>query len=1260
MILICVGVLAIALPRALADPAADVPHPQLKLRGFGSEHGIHNLVINDVVQDGAGFLAVATNDGVYRFDGERFVRYPTRGSNSIDTLALDADGKLCGGSRHGLICWNGLAFDATGTDGLPAVQVRKLVAHGRELWAATDHGLYVRRGHAPFTAVTDWPGSAAPRAMWVDAQGLIADNDSTLELRTPDGSWLELGRDVGLGEERIESVLRDREGALWIRSAAHAWWLPAGGARVHDVSDGLPPSYDTSVMALGRHGEIWAGVDRGIAMRDGDSWRVFGADAGIPALPARSLLLDREDTLWIGSTGGGLFQLLGRGLVEHHDRAHGLPGEFVWAIHRDDRGTLWIGTDHCLARVVNGVWRCAEGTEGRTVRSFAFTGDGGIFLGGVPPEVLYRAPDGSIHPLGNAASGPDHHILAMLIDDHHDLWIGTRGGLFRLAGAVPGPLERVIVPGQPKDLWVSSLTLDEQHRVWFASQSGLGVLEAGRWRVLGASDGLASSLTQYVMQRADGRMCVTYLGAIGLACFRYARGEVTAVERIGVADGLTSGEVYQFGEDARHRLWVGTGDGIDVSTPAGFDHFDEHHGLAGNDSAAMAFLLDRDGSIWTGSSNGLSHVAAQRYDGPSPPPSVAVLDARLGQDALHPGAAPLRVPHDHNTFDVRFAVTSFLDVASAEYQTRMQPAEQSWRTIRLRDAAYPALPPGAYEFELRARLGGGAWGPTTVLRFAIAAPWWQTGWFYAAIGAVALSALGGLYAWRQRVVMRRKNAQLIAQSDANFRAVIESMADLVSVYRDGRLAYVNAAGLRLFGLDGSGEWRDDADLRTRIHPEDQARAQQWRSSGQAAGDPIELRLRGGDGSWRECEISTVTAAFGGRPALVLTGRDVTERKRMQSKLLVSDRMASLGTLAAGIGHEINNPLTYVMGNLDVLREALDGDAWPPDSERVELLRMIAESSDGAQRVSQIVKGLRSFSRSDGTKVGPVDLVHVVEQAVKLTANELNHHARLVRDYAPTPPVIADDGRLTQVVINLIMNAVHAIPVGRRDAHQVTLRTRSDRGTAVIEVQDTGSGIAPEVLQRVFDPFFTTKDVGEGTGLGLSICHGIVSGFGGQISIESTVGQGTTVRVALPGAAPAEVQDAPAPVAPPASPRNRVAIVDDDPMVGEALRRALSRDNEVCVFAEARALLDQIATGKRFDAIVSDVMMPTMTGLDLLDELERVEPDQAARMVFITGGVFTEETRRRLDQVAAPRLDKPVMLADLRALIATAGSRARRD
>jgi signal transduction histidine kinase len=238
---------------------------------------------------------------------------------------------------------------------------------------------------------------------------------------------------------------------------------------------------------------------------------------------------------------------------------------------------------------------------------------------------------------------------------------------------------------------------------------------------------------------------------------------------------------------------------------------------------------------------------------------------------------------------------------------------------------------------------------------------------------------------------------------------------------------------------------------------------------------------------------------------------------MRTKLLVSDRMASLGTLAAGIAHEINNPLAYVAGNLEAMAESL---SFAKRSEGAadcdELSAVVNDARDGAERVRKIVLGLRSFSRSEREQRVPLALADVLESAIRLTGNELRHRAQLVRELGPVPLVVADDGRLTQVFINLLVNAAHAIPEGHSDDNRITVRTRTDpRGRAVIEVEDTGKGMPPEVQARVFDPFFTTKDVGEGTGLGLSICHGIISGLGGQISIDSAPGHGTIVRVVLP-------------------------------------------------------------------------------------------------------------------------------------------------
>jgi CheY-like chemotaxis protein len=321
----------------------------------------------------------------------------------------------------------------------------------------------------------------------------------------------------------------------------------------------------------------------------------------------------------------------------------------------------------------------------------------------------------------------------------------------------------------------------------------------------------------------------------------------------------------------------------------------------------------------------------------------------------------------------------------------------------------------------------------------------------------------------------------------------------------------------------------------------------------------------------------------------------------------------------------------------------------------ELAAQVHDARDGAERVRKIVLGLRSFSRQEDETRVALSVTDVLESAIRLTGNELRHRAQLIRDFAPVPLVAADNGRLTQVFINLLVNAAHAIPDGRSSENRVAARTRTDEhGRAVIEIADTGAGIAPDVQSRVFDPFFTTKGVGEGTGLGLSICHGIVTGLGGTIAIESAVGQGTVVRVVLPPAAavPPPVVTLAAPDVEPvvSGRRQRVMLVDDEPLVAQTMERLLRRDYDVTVARTGQEAIDRIASGLRFDAIVSDVMMPNMSGIELIEELLRIAPDQARRLIFLSGGAFTPQTRDRIDQFGAPQLEKPVTANELRACV----------
>jgi len=394
----------------------------------------------------------------------------------------------------------------------------------------------------------------------------------------------------------------------------------------------------------------------------------------------------------------------------------------------------------------------------------------------------------------------------------------------------------------------------------------------------------------------------------------------------------------------------------------------------------------------------------------------------------------------------------------------------------------------------------------------------------------------------------------------------------------------------------------------------------------------------------------------------------SERSRMQEQLLIADRMASVGTLAAGIAHEINNPLAVVTANLDFvldavakLGEELRSAAAARDGEGAEIgwiatrLREIEEPlrdvREAADRVRHIVRDLKVFSRSDEDKTGPVDVRRVLESSMRMAWNEIRHRARLVKDYGDVPPVEGNEGRLGQVFLNLIVNAAQAIPEGRAEHNEIRIITRrDDDGRVVVEVRDTGSGIPASVVSRIFDPFFTTKAIGVGTGLGLSICHRIVTALGGQIVVESQVAKGTVFRITLP-AAKADAAEVPSPAAPPASGRRgRILVVDDEEALGIALRRILSNEHEVLAVTTAEDALGRVSQGERFDVILCDLMMPEVTGMDFHAALLQLAPAQAEKVVFMTGGAFTSQAREFLDRVRNARVEKPFDAGSIRALI----------
>jgi nitrogen-specific signal transduction histidine kinase/CheY-like chemotaxis protein len=392
-------------------------------------------------------------------------------------------------------------------------------------------------------------------------------------------------------------------------------------------------------------------------------------------------------------------------------------------------------------------------------------------------------------------------------------------------------------------------------------------------------------------------------------------------------------------------------------------------------------------------------------------------------------------------------------------------------------------------------------------------------------------------------------------------------------------------------------------------------------------------------------VVAATIEFGGRRYVVYSVRDVSDRRHAEA----AARLAGIGTLAAGVAHEINNPLAYVLANLAWLREELGKEqALPP----AELRKVVEEAHDGAARVRDIVQSLRLFARPDET-VGPVDVGAAARSAITLARNEIRHRAALVSRLPDVPPVLGNENRLAQVFLNLLTNAAQAIPAGHADRNEIRIEIRpgGDR-TVVAEVSDTGGGIPDEARAHLFEPFFTTKAVGAGMGLGLFVCHGIVAGMGGRIEVESRAGAGATFRLVLP-AAPEVSGSVEPPAAPAPAPgrRGRILVLDDDERVATALRRILERDHDVDVATDPRAALERVRGGESWDVVFCDLMMPEMSGMDWFEEARRAAPDLGARVVFVTGGAFTDAAREFLERVPNARMEKPFTPDEVRAVVA---------
>ena len=415
----------------------------------------------------------------------------------------------------------------------------------------------------------------------------------------------------------------------------------------------------------------------------------------------------------------------------------------------------------------------------------------------------------------------------------------------------------------------------------------------------------------------------------------------------------------------------------------------------------------------------------------------------------------------------------------------------------------------------------------------------------------------------------------------------------------------------------------------------------------------ELRLRVA-GSHVEVRLHSAPLQDGTNERMCRTAIiDITELRQMQLRLSLSERLATVGTIAAGIAHEINNPLAFLMGNLTLTTRTLQAQAATPEvppltgapealAPAEQALKFVAEAQSGAERIQAIVKDLGAFARPADTTSRRVNVQQVLELSVKMAMPEIRHRAQLVRDYSDVPEITADGAQLGQVFLNLLVNAAQAIPEGAAHLHEIRLRVRPTEGAVLVQIQDTGEGIPSHILDRVFDTFFTTKPPGKSMGLGLAISHSLVSQMGGTLTAESQLGRGSTFSVRFPATLPvpsaseATLRKQPSPT----PQRAQILIVDDEPQFGKTLRMLLGLSHEATYTSSAREALRWIQDGRRYDAILCDLMMAEVTGRQFYEELCQHAPELAHRVIFMTGGAYTPTSQDFVSRMTNPLLTKP--------------------
>ncbi len=763
--------------------AASLPAQRYPFRIYGPADGLASSEVRLIAQDTFGFLWVGTERGLFRFDGSWFRAYrPRDGLPDEKIIALHettADTLWVGTSR-GLAYLSGERFHTVALPAGATLSGSQSITSditGR-LYLATRAGLVVGEPVRRTGAYVSYRFELRPPppgvrdrqvySVYLDRNGRLWYGCGGKLCRASQGTVETYGRRAGLPETPYRAILEDGDGRLWVRSRT-AIYAMAGDERTFVLSrrtggDDYPDPQLTTDM----QGSVVATGPAGVLLHEKGRWTAVNRRHGLPANRVRYFFQDREGNVWLALSDVGLVRWLGYREWESWTYAEGLSCDVVTAVAPGGEGTIWVGTRRGLNRLgPPGRFHPVDSLPPAPVRSLHVSRDGRLWVAFRRALAVRDPATGRFSWIGPAEGLTSRSLLTFLEDGKGFLWLCTGDGVFRTRlAARPIRFERYRPDFFRPDETIYRVLATAQGAYWFAGDHGLLLLRNGKWRRFTRRDGLPSERVVFLAQQSGGDVWAGFHELIGVSRIREREGAIQ-VETLTSSEALASEEIRFIGMDARGWTWIGTDDGVDVFDGSRWRHLGESDGLIWHGCVLDAFFAAPDGSVWIGTSRGLSRYLPLRDPFTEPPPPVVISGVRVhgwGMD-LQDGAS---LPYSRRTIGLQLAALSFRHEGDIRFRYRLRPADP-WQRSDLNQIVLSELEAGSYELEVQARTPLSDWSRVPArLRFRILTPWWQTWWFRLSLGLLAIGLAAGLWSWRTRW-LRRRRAELEAQVAARTR-----------------------------------------------------------------------------------------------------------------------------------------------------------------------------------------------------------------------------------------------------------------------------------------------------------------------------------------------------------------------------------------------------------------------------------------------------------------------------------------------------------